>query len=93
MRARKEIVAETKLLSEMRDKVRPYSIFGDDNRAAIDAQIQVFETDLDEDEIYQLEDEEEFTSYQKDAALDALQWSNGDSDDKPSDSWAPLVQT
>lgn len=58
----KEIAAEAKKLDEMKPKVRRFSMFGDDNWAAIEAQIRVLEEDLDEDEIYEAygnEDEED----------------------------------
>jgi hypothetical protein len=63
-------------LKEMKPKVRHFSMFGDDNQAAIEAQIQVIEKDMTEDDIY-----DEYESYYDiHSALEARQWLDGDSE-------------
>lgn len=65
--------------------VRARSAFGDDNRAAVEAQIKVLENEYDDDDI-----EDFIGDDQQEAARDALAWLEGDEDMSPSESWAPL---
>jgi hypothetical protein len=44
----KDMVARLKAL---KPKVQPYSMFGDDNHAAIEAEIETLQEELDDDEI------------------------------------------
>jgi Lon protease-like protein len=74
-------------LRSQRDKVRRYSVFGDDNRAQIDAQIRVAEEKFDDEDI-----DDRIEDALQDAARDMLYWINGDEDLSPSESWAPLCK-
>jgi len=87
-----QIQAEIEQLTAMCPKVRHYSAFGDDNRAAISAQIAVLEKLLDNDAIFDRYEQgsDEAILY---AALDARQWLDGDfEDDTLSEGWQELVQ-
>lgn len=97
MRSKDEIAAEAQKLRDMRDTVRETTAFGDNNREAIDAQIEVLEKGIDEDKLYDLhdgaaEDEMFGTQHDFDSALAACQWVTGEEDEAPSDDWQSLVQ-
>lgn len=83
-----EIQAEVAKLKEMRPNVRHYTAFGDNNHAAIWAQINVMEEDLDEDDVYSFYDDNEHVLG---AALAAWEWLCGTENDAPSIGWAPLI--
>jgi hypothetical protein len=94
-----EIKVEIEKLREMKPKLPRTTKFGDDNHAAIDAEIEVLENDLDEDEIYSKgpededHDDSEWSQHQMEAALYTRQWMEGEAEDgSPSEGWAPLVQ-
>ena len=95
---RADVTKEIKLLRGMEDRVRRRSSFGDDNRAAIRAQIRVLSEVLSEDRIYseyqplnyEGEPDDEGNRHELDNALDALRWLNGDSSERPSDGWKEL---
>lgn len=70
--------------------VCPTSIFGDDNCAAVAAQIDVLENNLDNDDIYNKYDHVNSSEYILEAALDARQWLDDENDlddEKLADSW------
>ena len=92
MKTQDEIEKQITALKEVRPKVRPYSYFGDDNLAALDAQIKVLEEDLDDDEIYDEWPGEESEINIRGAADKARNWIDGgsESDDLATD-W-PLVE-
>ena len=83
-----EIDAEIAALYDLKDRIPPRTMFGDDNLASIDAQIQVLEADLDEDEIYDWWEDEEHTL---DSALAAYRWMNEGEEEAPSEGWKGLV--
>ena len=88
MKTQKEIDAQIKALKEIRPKVKPYSFFGDDNLAKLDAQVQVLEEDLDEYDVYEEwpEDEEEFDI--RACANLAVEWRDGESETEDlADDW------
>lgn len=87
-----QVSAEVSKLREMRPFVRPVSAFGDDNRGAIDAQIDVLENDLSEDAIWRryCPDDDDGSNQSLDSALDALAWRNGVNAAPPSKDWEPL---
>lgn len=85
-----EIIAEAKILDTIKPKVPQHSAFGEDNRAAIDAQIKVLEGRMDLNDIYQKEDDMEWGRHEVESAREALDWMEGDSEDKPSDGWMPI---
>lgn len=96
-----QISEEIKKLETMKPKVLRCSAFGEDHHEAIDAQIEVLETDYDEDTIYDKSAEEgdedaedKWPENVRDAALEARRWLDGEAegDKSPSDNWQPLVQ-
>lgn len=96
MPTKKEITAEVKALKKMKPNIRERTAFGEDNQAAIDAQINVLENDMGDDAIYDQyggDDEEETDAnrHELDNALEARRWLDGDKG-KPSDNWKSLVQ-
>ena len=87
----KQIQSEINKLGELQQKVRPYSAFGDDHRAAIAAQIVVLEERLTEDDVWDRygDDAENI----RENAEEAARWLEGDTDEKTlSENWACLVQ-
>lgn len=92
-----EIQSEIDQLASIKDKVRVRSMFGDDNRQAIAAQIKVLQQRMTRDQIEaEFGDdglEEGYSESIHMAAVDAFEWYQGLSDEvAPSESWAPLVQ-
>lgn len=85
-----EIVAEAATLKKMKPTVLKSSAFGDNHHNAIDAQIEALEMRKSEEEIYdELADEADNV---RDAALEAVRWMEGESEDgAPSDNWKSLV--
>lgn len=77
-------------LKEITPRVRHYSLFGDDNRAAIDAQRYVLEKNASEGVIYHVYGE---TDNLRDAALAARAWLDGNEEQPPSEDWLPLVES
>ena len=83
-----EITTEIAKLREMKPNVRHYSMFGDNNWMAVEAQIEVLEDEMTSDDIYGRWPEEYEEIYFRDVALEALAWMNDDEDaEVPSDSW------
>lgn len=95
-----QISAQIDGLMAIQPKVLRTSMFGDDHHAAIDAQIEVLQEDLDEDEIYKRwggageEGEEDVGQNVVNAAVDARHWLDGDFEDAPDliESWKELVR-
>lgn len=89
-----QVQAEIAALKEIKPKVRHYSFFGDDNHAAIDAQVRVLEEDLPENAIFdRWENDEHILS----AARDAFDWLRGDYELEEgqasfADAWQDLVK-
>jgi len=94
-----QIKSEISRLREIMDKVPPTTRFGESNTDAIDAEIEVLENDLSEDDIYssscETEDEEdEKWSFRiRDLALAARRWMDGEDPESPSKGWEPLVES
>lgn len=76
-----EIKAEIEKLRDLKPRIRQYSAFGDDNHAAIGAEILVLEGRLFED-----------CEHNLDAALAARSWLDGYEETPPSEGWESLVQ-
>ncbi len=75
-----QINAEISALVALKPKVRERTAFGDDNRAAIDAQLAVLRERMSSDEVYYAygdEDADEFDQHTFDAALSACDWMTG----------------
>ncbi len=80
MKTKEQITKEIEALKTVRPKVRPTSMFGDDNLGSVDAQIQVLDEYLDEDEIAELFDHADSSKYILEAAQAARQWMNDEED-------------
>ena len=80
MKTNEEIKKEVEALKAIRPKVKPYSIFGDDNLANLDAQVNVLENNLDPDDIYEQYDHADASEYVLEGALEADNWRSGDSE-------------
>ena len=91
-KTQEEINIEVKKLEEMKPNVRHFTIFGDDNHEAIDAQLDALKNDIEEDTTYDWQDDEEFSEHACEAARQAVQWRDGEESEPPSESWAPLVK-
>lgn len=91
MRTTEEIKKEIAALTKMKPNVRKYSVFGDNHHDSIDAQIRVLEGKMDEDEVYETNDDEEWKDNVRDAALEAAQWLDGEVDEAPSEDWQSLL--
>ena len=87
----KEIKKEIKALKAIRPKVRPFSAFGDDNLAQLDAQVVVLEEDLDNNEIYDRYDHSGISEEIISAALEARNWIDGESEDESLAEGMPLI--
>ena len=89
----KQSRAEAAKLREMKPKVRQYTAFNEDNHAAIDAQAEVIERLLSENDIYDTwESGEDPCQHTLDAALEARRWLDGEEDESPSSGWEPLAR-
>jgi hypothetical protein len=89
-----QINAEIAALMKIKPNVRERTIFGDDNHAAIDAQVAVLRDRMSSDKVYNDygdEDSDDFDQYTLDAALSAHDWMTGalaSDEDAPAASWA-----
>lgn len=91
MKTKEEIDKQITALKEIRPKVRPHSAFGDDNLAALDAQVDVLENSLDSADIYERYDHSGMDEEILTTALYALDWLNGDANvDDLAEDW-PLI--
>lgn len=89
---KEEINTEIAKLRQMKPNIRHYSQFGDNNWRAVDAQIEVLEDEMSEDDIRDRWPGEYDEMYYRDVALEAYAWLNDDEDSElPSDSWKPLL--
>jgi len=79
MRSQGEIDKQIVSLEALKEKVIPATAFGDDNIAAIDAQIQALREDFDEDDCYQEWPDDEDLRL-RDNALEAVAWVCGGSE-------------
>lgn len=92
MKSQKEIDEQITRLKEIKPKVRPYSAFGTDNLAQLDAQVTVLEKNLDNDEIYDRYDRAGLDEETLMGALEARNWLNGESEyDDLAEDW-PLIK-
>ena len=80
MKTQEEIKKEIEALKAVRPKVRPHSIFGDDNLVQLDAQVEVLEGDLSNGDIYNKYDHAGADENALEAALYARQWIEDDID-------------
>ena len=89
MRSSEEINKEVDALEALLPKVKPKSVFGDDNLAAIRAQIRVLREGMNEDGIYGEWDDDR---YILENAVFASDWATEDEDQSPSKEWSALVE-
>ena len=88
-----QINAEVEALVAVKPKVRELTAFGDDNHAAIDAQLAVLRERMDHDDVYDAygdEDSDDFDQHTLDAALSAHDWMVGTlaaGEGSPSEGW------
>ncbi|MCK5603496.1 hypothetical protein KAR91_16545 [Candidatus Pacearchaeota archaeon] len=80
MKTQEQITKEIEALKAIRPNVRSTTFFGDDNLAALDAQIQVLEEDMDEDDVWDEWPEELRDQYTRDLACHAVDWVNDEED-------------
>jgi hypothetical protein len=93
MRTQKEIDEQVTWLKTNKNKIGQFNVFDEDNHAEIDAEIEVLEEHLDEDDCQEKVDNGDWTEGQMEAARDALNWRDeGDDDAKPSESWGHLAK-
>lgn len=87
-----QIDAEIKKLEELKPRVRQFTTFHDDNRAAIEIQLQALRDEIGEEELYDLLEEEDITQHEYDAATEAFNWLKGVGESETlSEEWQPLV--
>lgn len=106
MKSAAKIAAELAALKQMRPLVPQFTMFGEDNHAAIDAQIWVLENPLrTEAAIYEryqpmIEDDDEGLVHDEsgdgrhalDNALETHRWIKGEEKESPSQGWRPLCK-
>lgn len=87
-KTQEEIDAEVVKLKAIKPCIRRYSSFNDDHYLSIDAQIEVLEQHLNDDEINDRFENSDVNS----AAYQAFQWRNGEpiDDGSPSAGWESL---
>ncbi len=68
-------------LEEVHKVVIQYSIFGDDNLVSIEAMIEVLRNNLDDEDIYQREEDGDWSESNAGHARDARNWLDGQSDE------------
>ena len=93
-RTQEEIEAEVQKLRDLKPRVRPTTIFGDSNTAAIQAQITALEERWPESLAYATYEDGETWELPREGELviDAIHWANSDDGiDAPSLGWQPLV--
>lgn len=81
---------EINRLKQMKPNVRRGGMFGGDHHASIDFQIEVLERRLTEDQIWDRSEGDD--DPQRDAAMEARRWLDGEETDLPSKNWEELVQ-
>lgn len=83
MRSQPEIDAEIAALEACKNYIPKRSYFGDDNIAKVDQHIDALrgEIDITADEFNDFDEEEQSHIMQ------AIDWMNGDTDEKPSEGW------
>jgi hypothetical protein len=90
-----EVAKEVTKLRQMKPSVRKENMFGDNHHEAIDAQIEVMEKRLDEDDIYAAygdDTAEDFSQNLLDSAIEDRRWLDGEESEAPSAGWQDLVK-
>lgn len=91
-RKKQEVQAEIEALRAIAAKptFRKTTLFGDSNTEAIEAQIDVLEDGLSEEDVSDLEESGDLTEHAATSARDASLWLYGENDDRPSAEWEGL---
>lgn len=76
----------------MKPKVLHHSSFGDDHHASIDAQVEMLEGEVSEEEIEDKRDNEDWAENVCDSAREAAEWMGGYEKEPPSKNWESLVR-
>lgn len=87
-----EIDVQIEALKAIRPKVKPYSYFGDDNLAKLDAQVKILEEDLDSDDVWDEWPDEEGDIEIRMSADGAISWRDGESDIEDLATDWPLIE-
>lgn len=92
MRTKKEANAQIKELRRIvkLKTFRRRTLFGDDNVAAINAQIEVLKEGLSEGDVDDRQDNETYSEHTAYIARDAAQWLHGHTDQPPAAGWKGL---
>jgi hypothetical protein len=71
-----------------------HTVFGDDNRKAIGLQINVLEDRLDEEDVWKMGKQDDWTRHEKDSALEAALWLCGEREQLADDpeGWLSIVK-
>jgi hypothetical protein len=88
----KQVEAEINALEDVKPKVVHYSFFGDNNHAAIEAQIEVLTEEFDEQDCYTNQENDVWTEHETSAAVEAAQWLTGDEEEPPSKGWKEIAK-
>lgn len=91
-KTQEEINEQVEKLKAIRPKVKPYSAFGDDNLAKLDAQVKVLEEDMDSDDVWDEWPRDEADMETRMAADDAINWrdDNSSGEDDLAKDW-PMI--
>ena len=88
MKTEEEIQKTIEGMKAIRSKVRPFSIFGDDNLATFDIVLNVLENRMDQDDVADHYDCAGTSEEDLMIACHAADWISGDDDDfDPVDNW------
>jgi hypothetical protein len=95
-RTKSEIKAQIDFLGKDKMRVTKYSAFGEDNHAAIDAQINVLTNSMTEDNVcvnYRYIGEDDFNGrYIFEAAIETALWLSGERNEDPHLDWSHLTK-
>lgn len=83
MKTSEEIQAEIKALNECLNYAPSHSLFGEDNHAKINLQIEELKTGIDDTS----EEWDDYTLDEQDAIMEAREWSEGNIEESPSKGW------
>lgn len=91
MKTRSEIESEIAALEAVKLRIPHTTAFGDSNHDAIDAQVEVLQEEMTEDDIYE-KWPDDTDMHTRTAAQEAQQWMDGESEDVPSADWATIAK-
>lgn len=80
MKSQEEINQAISRLKQNKEKCAPFTGFGDDAHAAIDAMIETLKEDYNDYALDDLLDDEIFDQFEYDQARSILEWKNSDED-------------